>query len=112
MARPTRRIIGSGVAAWDADTDENFDIVTGAPLPFALYALVGDLPVASSYDECFALVGPVGSAILYKSNGSTWEPYQVSDNVADSTATTASEMATDFNELTTALIAAGIMKAS
>ena len=105
MARPTRRVIASGIAAWDADTDENFDKITGAPIAFAQYALVGDLPTASSYDDCFALVVDV----LYYSDGATWAPYQEAANVADSTATDATQMATDFNLLLTALQDAGIM---
>jgi hypothetical protein len=108
MPRPTPRILASGIASWDGDADENFSIITGAPFPMAQYSLVGDLPAASSYDECFALVGDV----LYQSNGTTWEVYQQSANVADSTATTASEMATDFNELLTALQDAGLMATS
>ena len=105
MARPTRRVIASGIAAWDADTDENFDKITGAPLAIAQYALVGDLPTASSYDDCLALVG----SVLYYSDGAAWAPYQEAANVADSTATTATQMATDFNLLLTALQDAGIM---
>ena len=109
MARPTRRTIASGIAAWDADTDENFDNVTGKPL--ALFQVVApddetDLPAATAYDDCFALV----DSTLYISNGTTWEVYSgVSANVADSTATTATQMATDFNLLLTALQDAGIM---
>ena len=106
MARPTRRVIASGIAAWDADSDANFGILTGAPFPMAQYALVGDLPAASSYDDCLALVVDT----LYISNGTTWEIYSgVSANVPDSTAVTATDMATDFNTLLAALIAAGIM---
>lgn len=106
MARPTRRIIASGIAAWDADVDENFDKITGAPFPMAQYTLAGDLPTASSYDDCLALVGN----ILYISNGATWEVYTgEADNVPDSTATTATQMAIDFNLLLAELQTAGLM---
>jgi hypothetical protein len=109
MARPTRRTIASGIAAWDADTDENFDNLTSTPFP--MFQVVApddetDLPSASSYDDCFALV----DSTLYISNGATWEVYSgVSANVANSSATTATQMATDFNLLLTALQDAGIM---
>jgi hypothetical protein len=69
-------------------------------------ALVGSLPAASSYDDCFALVAET----LYISNGATWEIYSgVSANVADSVAVTVAQMATDFNTLLAALQTAGIM---
>ena len=106
MARPSKRIIASGVAAWDADVDFNFDLLTGAPLPLVQYDLVVDLPTASSFDDCLALVG----SVLYISDGTDWSPYQgTSANVVDSTATTVSQMATDFNVLLAALQTAGIM---
>lgn len=108
MARPTRRVIASGIAAWDADSDANFNIITGAPFPMFQVAVVGSLPTASSYDDCFALVDDV----LYQSDGATWAPYQQAANVPDSTAVNATDMATDFNTLLAALIAADIMASS
>lgn len=113
MARPTRRTIASGIASFDADIDANFDYITGQPFPMYWVATTGELPTASSYDDCMALVGTSGSARLYYSNGSTWELYDnVSANVPDSTATTVADMASDFNDLLAALIAAGIMASS
>jgi hypothetical protein len=109
MSRPTRRTIAAGIAAWDADTDENFDNLTSTPFP--MFQVVApddetDLPAASLYDDCFALV----DSTLYISNGATWEIYSgVSANVADSTAVTVADMATDFNLLLAALQTAGIM---
>ena len=83
MSRPARRTIASGIAAWDGDVDFNFGILTDTPIPIAQYALVGDLPAAGSYDECFALVDDV----LYFSTGGSWAPYWgEAANVADSTA--------------------------
>lgn len=109
MARPTRRVIASGIAAWDADSDSNFDKITGAPFPMFQVTAPDDetdLPAASSYQGCFALV----DSTLYISNGTTWEIYSgVAANVADSTATDATQMATDFNTLLDALQTAGIM---
>ena len=110
MARPTRRIITSGLAAWDADVDENFSLIVDTPFPMAQYATVGDLPAASIYEECLAMVGPV----IYISDGTSWSLFSggTAANVADSTATTAADMATDFNELLASLQTAGIMNAS
>ena len=106
MARPTRRVIASGIAAWDADSDSNFDKITGAPFPMFQVAVVGNLPAASSYEDCFALVDDT----LYISNGSTWEVYTgQAANVPDSVAVTVAAMASDFNDLLAALQTAGIM---
>jgi hypothetical protein len=110
MARPTRRTIASGIAAWDADTDENFGLVFDTPYPIVEYALVGDLPAAGSYENCLALVG---GDTLYISNGASWSAYQgTAAAVLDSTATTVSELAIDYNELIDALKTAGIMRTS
>lgn len=107
MSRPTRRNITSGIAAWDADTDENFSKVFDAPFPMFQETDAGSLPAASSYDSCFALVND----ILYVSDGTSWAPYLgTSANVPDSTATTAADMASDFNDLLSALKTAGIME--
>lgn len=109
MARPTRLSLVSGISAWDAIIDANFALVFDAP--FALYqvSVVGSLPAASSYDQCLALVG----SELYISDGASWSKYLgTAAAVADSTATTVSEMVTDFNELLTSLRDAGIMAGS
>lgn len=111
MARPTRRIIASGIAAWDADADANFSIITDGPFPMAIYDVVGDLPAAASYTDCLALVGTT-TVLMYISDGATWSVYRQGAVVADSTATTATDMATDFNELLTSLKDAGLMATS
>lgn len=111
MARPTRNIIASAEAAWDGEVDSNFSIITESPFPIASYATTGALPAASSYDDCLAHVQ--ADDRLYISNGSSWELYdRKSALVADSTATTATQMATDFNTLLAALIAADLMNSS
>lgn len=112
MSRPTRRTIASGIAAWDGDVDANFEIITGQPFPMFQVSLVGELPTASSYDDCLAIVGTGASALIYISNGSSWEVYQQSGLVPDSTATTATDMASDFNDLLTALKSGGLMASS
>lgn len=114
MARPERRILAEGLQAWDADVDWNFGILTDGPFPIynpADLATLNTEAPAASYENCIALVGTTDS-LLYISNGSTWEVYRQGVAVADSTASTASEMATDFNELLTSLRDAGIMATS
>lgn len=111
MARPTRNVIASEEAAWDGEVDSNFSIITESPFPIASFATTGALPAASSYDDCLAHVQ--ADDRLYISNGSTWELYdRKSALVADSTASNATEMATDFNELLAALIAVDLMASS
>lgn len=114
MARPVLRTLASGIAAWDADVDANFSILTEGPFPIYnpvdLTALNAAAP-AASYENCLALVG-TSSPVLYISDGATWEVYQQGVAVDDSTASSASEMATDFNELLASLRGAGIMAAS
>lgn len=110
MSRPTRRVIASGIASWDVDNDANFDIITGGPFPMFQVSLVADLPTASSYDDCLAIVGTGASARMYISNGTSWELYdRVAANVPASTATTVSEIVGDFNDLLQALQDADIM---
>jgi len=108
MARPTRLSIASGIAAWDADADFNFALLTDAPFPLFQVAVVGSLPAASSYDKCLALVG----SVLYISNGTAWSKYQVAATQAASTATDIPGLVSDFNALLSKLKAAGIMEVS
>lgn len=112
MPRPERRIIASGIASWDGDVDRNFSIITDGPFPMFQVALEGDLPAASSYDDCLAIVGTGSAAELYISDGSAWSVYQQSTLVPDSTATTAADMASDFNDLLAAFQTAGLMATS
>jgi hypothetical protein len=111
MPRPERNVIGSGEAAWDGEVDSNFSIITETPFPIASYATTGNLPSASSYDDCLAHVQ--ADDRLYISNGSIWELYdRQSALVADSTATDATQMATDFNTLLQALQDSSLMATS
>ena len=103
MARPSRRIIASGIASWDADVDENFNKIFNAPLPVyeadTLVDLTTDFPPAS-YEQCLAVAG----GVPYISDGTDWNTIiGQADAVTTSTATTVSEMVTDFNELLAAL---------
>jgi hypothetical protein len=104
--RPTRYILAERQQAWDAEMDANFAMLTREPLPVAEYSTVGDLPPASSFEQCIAIAG----GKMYISNGSEWIPYKEATNIPDSTATDVEQMATDFNSLLAALRAAGIIQ--
>ncbi len=112
MARPTRLVLASGIAAWDADVDANFGMIFDAPFPMHQEDTIGDLNTnfpASSYDQCLAMVGED----LYVSDGTSWSMYLgVSANVPDSTASNVAEMVSDFNDLLNELQTAGIMATS
>ena len=113
MARPERRAIASAIAAWEADVDENFGKVFDAPFPIALYGTIGSLPAASEYESCLALVDVGADSRLHISNGTDWVLYDpTAAVVADSTATTTAQMASDFNDLLASLQDAGIMETS
>ena len=114
MARPVRDNIASGEAAWDGSVDSNFSIITESPFPIVTVADLSTLTstfAAASYDDCLAITED--DSRVYISNGSTWELYdRKSALVADSTATTASDMADDFNDLLSALQTASLMATS
>lgn len=112
MARPTIATIATGLAAWDADADNNFSIITESPFPLFQVDIVGDLPVASSYDKCLALVG-TSDPRMYISLSSVWVLYdRIADYLAASTAVNVSQLVTDYNLLRTNLINGGLMAAS
>lgn len=109
--RPQLRVLSSGIAAWDADVDANFKVITEGPFPMYnpvdLTELNATAP-AASYDNCLVFVGTT-DPLLYVSDGVTWEVYRQGAAVADSTATTAADMASDFNDLLTSLKDANLM---
>ena len=116
MARPTRIILEEGISAWDGDIDSLFALIFDAPFPMHVEdnttAATTNFPPAS-YEDCLLLIGAAGSRRLYISTGSAWELYDVqAANVPDSTATTAAQVASDFNDLLTSLKNAGIMASS
>jgi len=111
MARPERIVITDGQQAWDGEVDLNFEQLTDAPMPMYFAADLSSLNTdfsPANYDQCLALIGTV----LYISDGATWEVYREGVFVADSTAATVSELATDFNTLLASLQGAGIMAIS
>tara|TARA_R110002167_G_scaffold89910_1_gene242573 strand:- start:3157 stop:3498 length:342 start_codon:yes stop_codon:yes gene_type:complete len=107
--RPERIGLIADQQAWDGEVDANFGLAFDTPFPIHTELTLVDLQnnfSASTHDECVALV--VG--VLYISIGNVWVEYTpIAANVADSTAVTVADMATDFNLLLTALQNAGIM---
>ena len=71
MARPEKKDIVSGLEAWDAEADDNFEITFNTPFPPALYANAAALPSAALYEGCIAWVEDV--ELLYISSGGAWE---------------------------------------
>jgi hypothetical protein len=71
MARPGTTPIQSSQQAWDATTNDNFDVLTLAPLPVVEFANLAALPPANSYDRCIAALTD-GS--LWISDGSAGVP--------------------------------------
>ena len=114
MTRPERNVIASGEAAWDGEVDSNFSIITESPFPIVSVADLATLSstfAASSYDDCFAHVQ--SDDRLYISNGTSWELYdRQAANVADSVAATVSQMASDHNDMLTALKNSSLMASS
>lgn len=112
MARPTLRTLVSGIVAWDADADVNFNMIVNAPFPMYLATDLSTLTSSfapASYTGCFALADPA-DPILYISDGTDWVPYITEATaVPDSEATTAADLADDFNDLLASLQAAGHM---
>jgi len=112
MSRPSRLIIASGIAAWDADVDANFGMIFNKPFAMHQEETEGELNTnfdPADYDQCLVLVGEE----LYISDGTAWKKYLgVSNHVDDSTASTVSEMVQDFNLLLSKMQDAGQMKDS
>lgn len=107
MARPQRNIITQGLSSWDADVDRNFESLTGSPFPIFTVDTEGELPSASGYASCIALV----SGQLFISTGTVWKAYNgTSTHQADSTATDIEGAVSDFNSLLSKLRASGIME--
>lgn len=69
MARPEPNTISAGLTNWDAEVDDNFGLIFETPVPLAKYDSTGDLPTASNYADCVAVVEGDG---LYYSDGSSW----------------------------------------
>ena len=112
MARPEIGTIAAGLAAWDAQADQNFSIITESPFPMFQVALVGDLPAAASYDKCLVLVG-TSDPRVYISLSSAWVLYdKIADYLAASSAVAVADLVTDYNNLRTNLIAGGLMATS
>ncbi len=70
MARPSRIDISNGSASWDADVNDNFQLLFDTPMPVAIYADSGSLPAAASYENCIAICQDDDK--IYTSDGSSW----------------------------------------
>jgi len=116
MARPTRIILESGIAAWDGDIDSLFSLFFDAPFPMQIAVDISAATSAyppASYTDCLLMIGAEGSRRFHTSTGSAWVLYdKLAGFVPDSTATTSTQMATDFNTLLASLQAAGFMATS
>lgn len=114
--RPSRIILESGIAAWDADVDALFALIFDAPFPVHVEDDTTDATTnfpPGNYEDCLLLIGTAGSRRLYYSDGSSWLLYDKQAGlVPDSTATDATQMATDFNSLLSSLKTSGIMASS
>lgn len=108
MARPTPDTISSGMQAWDASVQANFDLLFATPAPLAVYANHGALPTASSYAHCVAVLEDEDRMVL--SDGSVWlRVPSTAAARADSTATTVADLKTDFNDLLAKLRTAKVL---
>jgi hypothetical protein len=72
MSRPTKKDVDSGLEGWDADMDDNFDVILSTPFPPAEYATVAALPSAALYEGCVAYVA--NHDRLFISHGGSWQP--------------------------------------
>lgn len=88
MARPIPDILTQGIEGWDAEVNSNFDLIFEGPIPIKVFATVGGLPAAGSFDDCLAYVAEAGfKRRLFVSDGATWfevnpqEPRKLSTSV-------------------------------
>lgn len=82
MARPATVDINAGNQGWDGRMDDNFDIITEAPLPIYESAAITSLAAletafpAAAHDRCFAWINlTTYGYTLCVSNGTAWVTY-------------------------------------
>lgn len=117
MSRPSphNRPINSSASGWVSRLNENFSEILSEPFPMVLYADVAALSTAKDArlnKDCLALVGASGSARIYKSDGTNWEPYREQlANIPDLNPATAtvSDVKDAFNLLVTDMVSKGWM---
>ncbi|MCW8137305.1 MAG: hypothetical protein KIT58_00165 [Planctomycetota bacterium] len=114
MPRPETQDIAAGQSGWDGRINDNFDILTKAPMPPVAYADASELPAASGYVGCVAYL--LDEERLVTSDGTNWvrhaaagEIPAVMDHLADSTASDTAGLVDDFNALLAELQAKGYM---
>jgi len=116
MSRPAphNRALNSSESGWVSRLNENFSECLDEPFPIGLYADVTALGTAADpklFKDCLALVGVSGSAVLYSSDGTTWNLFRAQlDNIADlPTAPPISDIKDAYNDLLADMLAKGWM---
>ena len=96
MSRPTLVAIDREDTDWLTNLEANLAKLLDTPLPILKETVVGNLPNAKLYNDCFALVNDV----LYQSNGTSWVTKQL-DFIADLDTGTAvlGDIVTAYNDL-------------
>ena len=73
MSRPIPATIVQGIEGWDADIENNFDLIFEGPIPLKVFATFAGLPAAGNFDNCLALVVEAGKKQqLFLSDGTNW----------------------------------------
>ena len=73
MSRPIPATIVQGIEGWDADVENNFDLIFEGPIPVKQFTSVGALPTAANFDDCVAVVIEAGKKRQwYISDGTNW----------------------------------------
>lgn len=73
MARPIPDVLLFGQEGWDAEANNNWDLIFDSPIPVKEFLSVASLPAAGSFDNCVALVIEPGfKRQWYVSDGTSW----------------------------------------
>lgn len=98
MPRPETQNIAAGQQSWDARINDNFDLLTKAPMPPVAYDDASELPAASGYVGCVAYL--LDEEVLVVSDGTAWHRHgRQIEHQADSAASNTAELVDDFNDL-------------
>jgi len=81
MARPSISSIDNGVESWEADINDNFDILVDGPFPLKQYANSGAFPAAASYENCIAVAQDNDK--IYISDGASWNEVGAVESFTD-----------------------------
>lgn len=102
MARPSPTPINSGNQGWDGEIDDNFDILSDAPIPIKERSDITSLALlemaypAASHDRCFiwANLTTYGYTLCW-SNGTAWITYGSEKRPIRTSTVTISQLITD-----------------